>query len=398
MSPDASPDPTPSDPTPSDPTPPDPTGLVWKRMAFLAVVGVVLAALGATYLAVRPAHAVGARAGRSVPLSVSCPTAQFCVAVDDQGNALRFVNGVWSKPRSLQTSALTGVSCTAPDFCVAVGANGDAYVLRGAGWSPATAVGHKSAGGADSSGTSGLSAVSCVGTTFCMAGDVVGRVWTFDGRRWTRPRRIEPRGDYLTDRQAGTAGISGLSCATPTFCVAVTVGGRALIFDGKSWSTPSTLEPAKSVSSDRYLSHNALGGRVVPGPGVLCGRRPQRERGDASRRVVVRPESDRPAERRGRRRRRAQRRVVCGGGALRGGRRPRRRPDRRQRGVEPGRVGGCHARSHEHLVRCDRLVCRADRPGAGGHLRRAVVGRASRHRAVRAGRRPARRRPGDPQN
>jgi hypothetical protein len=202
-----------------------------------------------------------------VPLSVSCPTARFCVAVDDQGNALRFVNGVWSKPQSLQASALTGVSCTAPDFCVAVGVNDDAYVLRGAAWSPAPPIGHEGAGGADSSGTSGLSAVSCVGTTFCMAGDVAGRVWTFDGRRWTRPRRIEPRGAYLTDRQAGTAGISGLSCATPTFCVAVTVGGRALIFDGKSWSTPSALEPAQSVSSDRYLSHSALAGVSCPGPG-----------------------------------------------------------------------------------------------------------------------------------
>jgi hypothetical protein len=252
------------DPVSPDPVSPDPMSVVWKRMAVVAVVGVVLVGLAAGYLSARPAHAQSARAGPNVPVSVSCPTTQFCVAVDDQGNALRFEGGVWSRPHSLQATGLNSVSCTSPTFCVAVGLGGDAFVLRGATWSAAVSVDHKSAGEADSFGTSGLSAVSCTTTTFCMAGDVLGHVSTFNGQRWTHPERIEPRGTYETDRKLGTVGITGLSCASPSFCVAVTVAGRAVVFDGASWSSPVTLESAQEVGVDRVASLPALAAVSCP--------------------------------------------------------------------------------------------------------------------------------------
>jgi hypothetical protein len=245
---------------------PDSLTAMWKRMAYIVVVGVCLAGLAATYLSVRPAHAHASRSGPSVPLSVSCPTAQFCMAVDDQGNAIRFDDGVWSRPRSLQGTGLNLVSCPSPTFCAAVGVNGDAFLLRGASWSTAMSIDPKSDGEADSFGTSGLSTVSCATTTFCMAGDVLGRVSIFDGNRWTRPQRMEPHDLYKEDRKEAMAGISSLSCPQPKFCVALTVAGRALTFDGATWSSPTSLEPAKVVGLDRFLGLSALAAVSCGGP------------------------------------------------------------------------------------------------------------------------------------
>ncbi len=235
-------------------------------MASVGVVGVVLAGLAAAYLSMRPAHVSASRSGPSVLLSVSCPSARFCMAVDDQGHAVRFDDGAWSRPTSLQDTALNRVSCPSPTFCAAVGVNGDAFVLRGSSWSAAMSIDPKSAGEADNVGTSGLSTVSCATATFCMAGDVLGRVSIFDGTRWTRPQRMESRDLYQHDRQDATAGISSLSCPQPTLCVALTVAGRAFTFDGAAWSGPTSLEPAKVVELDRFLDLSSLAAVSCGGP------------------------------------------------------------------------------------------------------------------------------------
>ncbi len=250
-------------PTP-DTAPPEtavaePMRLLWRRMALLAIVGVVGAGAALSYLALRPAHAHSNKVSPNVALAVSCPTARFCVAVDDQGRAVTFSDGVWSAPRSLVDTGLNAVSCPTPRFCVAVAVNGDVLTMRGSRWSSPLSIDAKSAGETDSFGTSGLSTVSCASPTFCMAGDVLGRVSSFDGTRWRRPRRLEPTDLYLSDRHDGTVGISGLSCAAPTSCMAVTVAGNATGFDGKDWSSPVALVPAKVVGLDRYLDHSALG-------------------------------------------------------------------------------------------------------------------------------------------
>jgi hypothetical protein len=237
---------------------PDARRVMWRRLALVTLVGVCVAGAGAAYLSIRSTRPHPARGGPDVVLSVSCPTASFCMSVDDQGNAIELEGGTWSRPRSLQKTGLNRVSCPTETFCVAVGVGGDASVLRGTRWAQATSVDSKSAGEADNYGTSGLSAVSCVSPSFCMAGDVLGRVSIFNGARWQRPRRMESRAQYETDRHAGTAGISSLSCVAPTMCVAVTVAGHALTFDGKTWSNPVALESAQSVDLDRFLSVPAL--------------------------------------------------------------------------------------------------------------------------------------------
>ena len=225
---------------------------------MLAVVGVVIAGSALTYLALRPAHAAASRAGRNTPLAVSCPDAAFCMVVDDQGRAVERHDGAWSAPRSLQDTGLTSVSCSSPTFCVAVGVNGAAFVFRGATWSAAKSIDPKSADQIDGYGTSSLNTVSCPTATFCIVGDVLGRVSIFKGSRWTPPRPIEPHQLYKQDRRSATAGISSVSCSGPTFCAAVTVQGRALTYNGATWSSATALEPASVVNLDRIRSLPAL--------------------------------------------------------------------------------------------------------------------------------------------
>jgi hypothetical protein len=56
--------------------------------------------------------------------------------------------------------------------------------------------------------TGGVSAVSCADATFCVAVDTAGRSTTYDGR-WSMPAKVV------------TGSLSAVSCVSPTFCVAV---------------------------------------------------------------------------------------------------------------------------------------------------------------------------------
>jgi hypothetical protein len=188
------------------------------------------------------------------------------MAVDDQGNAIRLSNGVWSAPRSLQHTGLNSVSCTGPAFCAAVGVNGTAFVFRGARWSDAETIDPKSADQADSYGQSSLSTVSCATTTFCMAGDVLGRVSIFNGTRWTRPHPIEPAALYAQDRHHRRAAIVDISCPQPAFCVAITDYGRALLFDGSKWSSPHALASRQVVGLDELVDLPTLTAISCSGP------------------------------------------------------------------------------------------------------------------------------------
>jgi len=74
--------------------------------------------------------------------SISCANADFCVAVDGRlapgfgggtgsGNAVTFDGNAWSSPTDVDGSnVITSVSCPTPQFCLAVDASGNAIVGR----------------------------------------------------------------------------------------------------------------------------------------------------------------------------------------------------------------------------------------------------------------------------
>ena len=137
---------------------------------------------------------------------MSCPTASFCVAVDGNGNALRWNGATWSAPDHIDAGGLTSVSCPSALFCVAVDDAGHALRWNGLGWSAAARI-----------DGSALTGVSCADPAFCMAVDARGDAVRWNGARWSAPARVD------------AAGFTGVSCASAAFCAAVTGNGDAVV-------------------------------------------------------------------------------------------------------------------------------------------------------------------------
>ncbi|HEY1653329.1 MAG TPA: hypothetical protein VGG09_15700 [Acidimicrobiales bacterium] len=167
--------------------------------------------------------------------SVSCPTAEFCAAVDDTGNAFTFNGKTWSKGVVVDSTAGTNmndefasVSCASSSFCIAGDDLSDVYTFNGSTWSTT----------ADQLNPSGMSAsvsfsVSCPTTSFCMAVDGNTDYYAYNGTSWSQPQVIDS-----TTLNATTIG--EVSCASPTFCEAV-YNDHSVTYNGTAWSSPLTL-------------------------------------------------------------------------------------------------------------------------------------------------------------
>lgn len=124
----------------------------------------------------------------------------------------------WSKPSQIAgVKRLRAVSCVSRSFCMAVG-RGQAVAYTGGRWgSPQTIDPSRDY-------VHGLNTVSCASSTFCVAGDYQGDALVYNGTSWSAPTSI-------TNNL-----LSQLSCAATTFCVALDGNGDAHVYNGSSWS------------------------------------------------------------------------------------------------------------------------------------------------------------------
>jgi hypothetical protein len=172
---------------------------------------------------------------------ISCPSASFCIAVDDSGRTLTYAGRLWGAPLSPSPSGGGGpVSCASPVFCARAYAN-DVQVYRGGSWgAPEEVV----ATTPRSSERGTFDDVSCPSPSFCAAvghasggstlvGDVGGPA-TYNGHSWSRMRFLDATGPFK--------GRMAVSCPTPSFCVATDGDGKALTYSGHSWSKPVTID------------------------------------------------------------------------------------------------------------------------------------------------------------
>jgi hypothetical protein len=176
--------------------------------------------------------------------SVSCSSSAWCVAVDTLGHAYGWDGSRWSSWR-VAGIGLTSVSCVSSRWCVAVDGWGAAHTWNGSSWSSAAV---------DSSGSS-LQSVSCASSSFCAAGDWAGNVFVFDGHRWSSARPIDPAG----------GGISSMSCPSAVFCVGTDWNGGSVTWNGASWSLKKSFDSnaaggLMSVSCTSSLSCVAVDG------------------------------------------------------------------------------------------------------------------------------------------
>jgi hypothetical protein len=101
--------------------------------------------------------------------SVSCPNDDFCVAVDNGGDAFTYNGSSWSSPSDIDgTLHLSSVSCPSASFCVALDFS-DALIYNGSSWSSPAEIDEGN----------GLDSVSCPSASFCAAVDEFGNALTY---------------------------------------------------------------------------------------------------------------------------------------------------------------------------------------------------------------------------
>ncbi len=168
----------------------------------------------------------------NVPNSVSCPTVDFCAAVDSYGNAVVSTDPTAAAPTwtisSIDAVVLTGISCPSASLCVAVDEAGSVLTStnpssNSPSWTSASIDAANQPAG-----------VSCAGPSFCVVVDNAGETFTSTNPTggagaWT---------SYNTD--VGKP-LQAISCASTSLCVAAD-------FDGPLVSTnPAAPTPTWSL-------------------------------------------------------------------------------------------------------------------------------------------------------
>jgi hypothetical protein len=170
---------------------------------------------------------------------VSCVSAAECIAVGSSGTSERWNGTEWIK---LTGGGGQSISCTSSTFCMATGRYGGSLIAErwnGAEWSLETGV---AVAGATSSR---LNSVSCTSPTACTAvgaysenySEVFPLAERWNGTEWTIETTPNP-----AQHGGEEEGLSGVSCASATECVAV--GGQiSERWNGTEWALSPIAEP-----------------------------------------------------------------------------------------------------------------------------------------------------------
>jgi hypothetical protein len=146
--------------------------------------------------------------------SISCVSSSFCVSVS--GGISQWDGGQWTQPTPYgSTASFAGVSCPTATFCMAVDQSGQALQWNGQSWSAPVRI----EPGQPSTNSIGVSptGVSCPTAGYCAAVDDSGGVIQWSNGTWTR-----------SDVDAGVH-LMSISCPTVSFCVAVDQSGNVLV-------------------------------------------------------------------------------------------------------------------------------------------------------------------------
>jgi len=148
-------------------------------------------------------------------MDISCPTIDFCGAVDEHGVGLVHDNTGWSAPGFVAHERLIQISCPTAGFCVAVGPDHVIMYEDGA-WQDPLAV----------DPGRHLTSVDCAGATFCMAVDDGDHWVTYDGLSWSNPQ---------VATGSANESFTLVTCSSATFCLGFTTIGWSFVFDGQGW-------------------------------------------------------------------------------------------------------------------------------------------------------------------
>jgi hypothetical protein len=170
---------------------------------------------------------------------LSCGARTFCGALDIAGHALFYDGSSWSEAQPIATASQgLSISCPVAGFCVAMDFAG-AYRLSGRSWVHAGSIRPSQPQGGSEPNVA--SALSCSGRRFCAALDDFGEAFTWAGSRWSRPHRFNK--DLLD-------GSDAVSCRVKTACMAVDGNGFAISWNGITWSPKQRIDPGDAFLTD----------------------------------------------------------------------------------------------------------------------------------------------------
>ncbi|HVA70665.1 MAG TPA: hypothetical protein VNF08_05005 [Acidimicrobiales bacterium] len=173
--------------------------------------------------------------------SSSCTSTSYCIGAIWSGSYETWAiynSGSWTTqigsnqlPQDIATYVESAISCASSSFCALALQIPQLLIYNGDGWSAPVDI----SSGANESANS----VSCApNTAFCVAvtpGFTDGYSWTYANGSWGNA--VTLTGEPLEK----------VSCATTTFCVAVSVNGDALVYNGQSWGAPTVVASAALV-------------------------------------------------------------------------------------------------------------------------------------------------------
>jgi len=131
----------------------------------------------------------------------------------------------WSGATPFDPGTPSVLSCVSATYCMVTDGRNDFVVdSSDASWTSSQAPGGPLHGFPYS--------ISCPTATFCVAVDFSGAYLIYNGKTWSAPQTIDPL----------ASAVDGVSCSSPNFCMAVDasndggLGGHIFIFNGHTWA------------------------------------------------------------------------------------------------------------------------------------------------------------------
>ena len=190
------------------------------------------------------AAADGVVSGFGGPSAMSCASSSFLCHGRQRAREVRTYDGLtWSDPTTIDTqSSVAGLSCLSPTFCEVGTGDIGVSTFNGSAWStPAPVMAH---------GSSSFNSISCASTTFCVLLTSDGYGSTGHDSTWTAMQDVDP-----------TSGFSqAFSCATTSYCLATTDAGFGVPFNGTAWGSAVPLLPRHDVRACVLSDHDVLSG------------------------------------------------------------------------------------------------------------------------------------------
>ena len=197
--------------------------------------------------------------------AISCPTTDYCAVVGRSGWLAQWNGATWSTATSLLAGVtFRGVSCFQPSSCTLVGNTSQLAGLTSVigRWDGSSFV--RDSGPVAAQGNLELSAVSCPEASFCMATGyaiqggypfVATRALRWNGTGWEPI--ATPNVTVRRNADAGVNGLLGVSCSSSTACTGIGGSLWGLDFttsadlveewDGTAWTTASVAGVDPSV-------------------------------------------------------------------------------------------------------------------------------------------------------